>query len=386
MKHSILEAYGRRFEGSPLIVRSPGRVNLIGEHTDYNMGLVLPASIDRELLIAMGKNPVSGQIHIYAADHDEEFCFSTRERYLHSKTSWINYISALVIELEERGYRVEGFEAVFGGNIPIGAGLSSSAALCCGFIYGLSALFDFRIEREEIALIAQAAEHRTGCLCGLMDQYAVLFGKEEQAILLNCDTLDFKYVPVILQDYKLLLINSGIKHALSADSGYNERRRSCERVVEKMKYHVPGLRHLSELDTKILESHKSELAPSDYLRAGYVMDENGRVIEAVRCLREGNMEALGALLFSTHLGLRDAYEVSIRETDLLVDLAMAHPGVLGARMIGGGFGGCTLNLIQSAEREDIIEKVVSGYMEGTGIDPEVIGVKTAPGVSIIQNS
>ncbi len=377
---SLLEHFQTNFpDAPPLLVRAPGRINLIGEHTDYNLGWVMPGSIDKCLWLALGVNSDPENCRAIALDLNETARFPIGETAADDH-SWTAYLKAIVLELQERDYPVRGFCGVFGGDIPVGAGLSSSAALCCGLVSGLAELFQFKIERREIALIAQAAEHRIGLNCGLMDQYAVLFGKKEQLLLLDCKTLDFQYVPLQTGDYALVLLNSGVKHALAAGSGYNERRLSCEKVVAQINLQYPEVQSLRDVDRRMLAAARAALNPTDYRRAAYVLAENERVLRTVEALRAQDLVALGQLLYQAHEGLRTEYEVTVPELDLLVDLARQEPGILGARMVGGGFGGCTLNLVKTSEKASILERIADHYFKKTGILPERIEVRVDDGV------
>ena len=367
-----------------MLVRAPGRINLIGEHTDYNEGWVMPAAIDKCLWFALGRSDDPDTFHLLAANAGEELIFRRQDDIAPSGASWQDYVKAILLELDKRGYPAKAIRAVFGGDIPVGAGLSSSAALCCGLIYGISLLHDFRIERPEIALIAQAAEHRVGLNCGLMDQYAVLFGEHGKVLCLDCKTLDFQRFPLDLGVYSLALINSGIKHELAAGSGYNDRRLSCERVVSVVRQKHPQVRSLRDIGAPLLESFRSRLDPVDYRRAAYVPAENERVLQTVEALRRNDLREVGRILYRSHEGMRTEYEITIPELDLLVDLAKAEKGVAGARMVGGGFGGCTLNIIETAEKEGALGRITGIYRQKTGIRPEIIEVRIGDGVRAFQ--
>ena len=367
-----------------MLVRAPGRINLIGEHTDYNEGWVMPAAIDKCLWFALGRSDDPDTFHLLAANAGEELIFRRQDDIAPSGASWQDYVKAILLELDKRGYPAKAIRAVFGGDIPVGAGLSSSAALCCGLIYGISLLHDFRIERPEIALIAQAAEHRVGLNCGLMDQYAVLFGEHGKVLCLDCKTLDFQRFPLDLGGYSLALINSGIKHELAAGSGYNDRRLSCERVVSVVRQKHPQVRSLRDIGAPLLESFRSRLDPVDYRRAAYVPAENERVLQTVEALRRNDLREVGRILYRSHEGMRTEYEITIPELDLLVDLAKAEKGVAGARMVGGGFGGCTLNIIETAEKEGALGRITGIYRQKTGIRPEIIEVRIGDGVRAFQ--
>ncbi|MBL7775619.1 MAG: galactokinase [Saprospiraceae bacterium] len=380
MHSHILQQFHDLFPGkAPVLVRAPGRFNLIGEHTDYNLGWVLPGAIDKCLWLALAP---ADRCDIQALDTGERQAFHPGEPAAPGSPGWTAYFTAVVQELRERGHPVGAFCGVFGGDIPVGAGLSSSAALCCGLIGALAVLFQFPVERREIARIAQAAEHRIGLNCGPMDQYAVLFGKKDRLILLDCQALDFQYVPLHTGDYALVLLHSGVHHALAAGSGYNDRRASCERVVGFLQKENPALKSLRDLSPTLLQSRRAELDPVDYRRAAYVLAENERVLRIAAALNDGNLIELGRLLYEAHDGLRYAYEVTVPEIDLLVDLARAETAVLGARMVGGGFGGCTLNLVHRAEKTAVVERISAAYFEKTGLRPQPIEVAASEGLQV----
>ncbi|MBK8922951.1 MAG: galactokinase [Saprospirales bacterium] len=377
---AILELYRQTFGQAPLLVQAPGRINLIGEHTDYNAGWVLPAAIDKSLWLALGRHSDPGEALFIAADVAESTRFRIAEDAPAQEHDWPGYIRAVVAVLREKGWAVKGFNGVFGGDIPLGAGLSSSAALCCGLIFGISELFQLHIPRPQIALLAQAAEHRVGLNCGLMDQYAVLFGRKDQVICLDCQSLQFQYYPLDIAGHSLVLVNSRIKHALAAGSGYNARRQSCERVVAALRQQDASVHSLRDVSPAALESFRPLLDPTDYCRAAYVLKENDRVRRTVEALEKRELELVGELLYQSHAGLQTEYDVSAPELDLLVDLARREKSVLGARMVGGGFGGCTINLIRSADKAAALGRMTSAYRQHTGITPEIIEVAICDGV------
>jgi galactokinase len=384
MNTPLLPHYTAHFNTPPeILLQSPGRINLIGEHTDYNLGRVFPAAIDKYLYFAMSRNEQPEQVRFHAIDIPEETTFSAQITSVSETASWAKYLQAVVVELNRRGYPVRGIDGVFGGDIPMGAGLSSSAALCCGFIYGISQLQNMPIPKREIAGIAQAAEHRIGLNCGLMDQYAVLFGKKDTAICLDCKSLEFEHIPLNTGAYSLVLLNSNIKHELAAGSGYNDRRRSCENVVSTIQQEHPYVQSLRDVSFSMLETFRQRLDPVDHRRARYVLRENERVLQTRSALQNGDMQQVGQILYDAHEGMRTEYEITVPELDLLVELAHAEPGVLGARMVGGGFGGCTLNLIKTSEKELILPRMMAAYQQKTGIQPTMIEVKTADGVRMV---
>ena len=384
MQHDIVQKYLERFDGQPLVVRAPGRINIIGEHTDYNEGYVMPAAIDKYLFFALGENADEDQIRFYSFDFQEETQFELSDFTTEKKVNWKSYLKGVISELQVRHYPIRGFQGVFGGDIPLGAGLSSSAALCCGLIYGICKLQNIAIAKTEIALIAQATEHRIGLNCGLMDQYASLFGKRGRVFRLDCKTLEFSFLPIQMEEYAFVLIHSNIKHELAAGSGYNDRRRSCETVVRAVQKNKSAVQSLRDVDEETLSLVQADVSPTDYRRAAYVLAENYRVLEVSVALERGDLLAVGNLLFEANDGLRYEYEVTVPETDLLVDLGKQEDGVLGARQVGGGFGGCVLFLMKKAQMKSTLKRIGEAYQLQTGIVPTVIPVSTGDGVSTVK--
>ncbi|MFQ5446972.1 MAG: galactokinase [Saprospiraceae bacterium] len=383
MKKKIPEHYLRLFDGTPVQVIAPGRINIIGEHTDYNEGFVLPAAIDKCLHFALANSSEANQSILHAAGYGETARFSPKTPQ-DELPLWARYIRGIMAELTERGYAPRPVQGVFGGDIPIGAGLSSSAALCCGFVSGIAALQQLKITRAEMALISQAAEHRTGLNCGLMDQYAVLFGKKEQGLFLDCRTLNFRYVPLHLPGHSWVLINSNVKHQLAAAPEYNDRRQSCENAVAAVRQNEAAVQSLRDVTPAALEAVRRKISPEDYRRASFVLEENERVGQMAEALTTGDFARVGQLLLQSHEGLRQLYEVTVPETDLLVDLARKEPAIAGARQMGGGFGGCTLNLVKDEEVAACMARLLPAYREKTGIAAEFYIVKIADGVRLVR--
>lgn len=381
MIEEIQEKYKAQFQGEAILIKAPGRINLIGEHTDYNKGLVMPAAIDKAMYFAFGKRKDQQEVFIQSVNYGEWITLGKKEA--REIPSWARYLEAILVILRERGEKVQGINCVFGGDIPIGAGLSSSAALCCGFIYGLASLLDLQFSRREIALIAQEAEHRIGLHCGLMDQYAVLFGKKEQVFCLDCENLELQYFPIHLEQHSLVLINSKIEHELEG-SPYNDRRRSCEQVVETIATKYPGLGSLRAVTMTMLREFETSIAPLDFQRAKYVLEENERVRQMMKALIAGKLEEAGAILLRGHQGMSEEYDVSLPEINLLVSLAKAEKSILGARMMGGGFGGCTINLIENKNKTASLQRIKSAYFEATAIEPEIYTVKIGDGLTWIK--
>jgi len=341
----------------PILIAAPGRVNLIGEHTDYNGGFVLPCAIQFQITLAIASNGLD-QFRCYSESFgDVEFSIHDFSK----GHSWYHYIMGVIDGFRSKGFSINGFDLALTSDIPFGAGLSSSAALCCGVAFGISILEKMNTARLELAYIAQYAEHEfAGVKCGLMDQYASLFGVKNSAILLDCRSVTHEIIPLNLGDYALLLINSGVKHHL-ADSAYNRRRESCEQGVKCIaeKFPVSSLRDVTK---DMLDDTKIRMGDEAYVRCLYVMDEIQRTKEAAQLLMNGDITGFGHLMYETHEGLSKLYEVSCEETDYLVTVARESGMVLGSRMMGGGFGGCTLNLIRKDRIHEFLDIVTSAHL------------------------
>ncbi|RPD47075.1 galactokinase [Hymenobacter sediminis] len=376
-------AFQRQFHHTPtLLVRAPGRVNLIGEHTDYNAGFVLPAAIDKAIYFAIRLNNTS-IIQLYSYDNHALFTTPTTEVRPES-TLWANYLLGVVAQFEKRGISVPGFDCMFGGDVPIGAGLSSSAAVECGLAFALDALLETNLDRMTLAHMAQKAEHEfAGVQCGLMDQFASLFGQDGQVVRLDCRSLEYEYFPFDTITCHIVLCNSGVKHSL-ASSEYNTRRLECEQGVAVLQRHYPLVQSLRDASLEQLQAHEAELGEVVYRRCRYVVEENIRVEAACQQLAAGNLRAFGEQMYASHAGLRDDYEVSCPELDVLVRLAQAAPGVYGARMMGGGFGGCTINLVEVDHVDEFIRSISAQYEREVGISLETYQTTIVSGVGVLE--
>ena len=369
--------------GNPIIIRSPGRINLIGEHTDYNDGFVFPAAIDKAIWFTASKNN-KGLFRFYSFDYSEGFEMRV-EDLSKSNVTWANYLLGVADQFKQKGYRLEGVDVVFGGDIPIGAGLSSSAAVENGFALVLNELFGFDEPKPEMVKMAQKAEHEyAGVMCGIMDQFAIMFGKKQQAIKLDCRTLDYQYANIDLTGYQIILVDTKVKHSL-ASSAYNQRRQECETGVSILKKYNPSITALRDVETGFLNEHKNEMDDTVYRRCKYVVEENNRVMEAFDALQQGDLKRLGALMMKTHEGLRDEYEVSCKELDILFDFAQHFPGVIGSRMMGGGFGGCTINLVENQKANLFKQEISNHYQKETGISPAIYEVEITDGTKVMEN-
>ena len=372
-----------RFNELPLLVLSPGRINLIGEHLDYNGGLVFPAAIDKEIAVAITE---SGNDHssIVALDLNEESHLHLNNLEIAPSGSWKNYVIGIIKQLQNRGFTIPNFNLVFTGNIPLGSGLSSSAALENGIVFGLNEIFKLGLSKLEMIKISQQAEHEAvGVKCGIMDQFASMFGIKHQALVLNCDTLEYESVKVELGEYQLLLINTNVNHQLS-DSPYNKRRHQCANGLFVLQKSFSNLKALAHSNLTQLEAIKGQLSPMEIKRCQFVIEEQQRVIEAKFALESKNLERLGELIFLSHEGLRDLYEVSCSELDFLVNLALNNEHVLGARMMGAGFGGCTINLIHDNHVESFLSEVTQRFGAEFGHSPTPIKISLREGTSIVS--
>lgn len=374
----VKKSFKERFKTKPLMVFSPGRINLIGEHTDYNEGFVFPAAINKGIALAIQKSKKEVST-VYALNKGETYQFGIDTVAPLENGGWRNYILGVVAEIKKRGISLGNFELVFAGNIPGGAGMSSSAALENSVVFGLNKLFKLGISRKEMILISQQAEHNyAGVKCGIMDQYASMFGVKKSALLLDCRTIKSKLYKINFGDYKLLLINTNVKHDLS-ESAYNDRREVCEKVSAKL--NIKALRDatISDLDTI-----KEEITAEDYQKALYIIEENLRVKEFSKAIKADDIKQLGELLYKSHNGLSTQFKVSCKELDFLVDHTKNNPNILGARMMGGGFGGCTINLILKSEVKSFKKEISSLFKREFGNNCSIYNVKLSDGTQKIK--
>ncbi|TRX51300.1 galactokinase [Fulvivirga sp. M361] len=374
--------FKNKFNAQPILVRSPGRINIIGEHTDYNGGFVMPAAVDKEMVLAVAPNHTD-VVRVFALDLDEEVSFSI-SKVSEVTVEWAKYIAGVMDQFQKMSLPVAGFDCVFGGNIPLGAGMSSSAALECGIGFAMSEMFDLKVPPMELALAGQRAENEfVGVNCGIMDQFANVFSKKDQVIKLDCRNLSYEYAPADLNGCELVLFDTQVKHALGS-SEYNVRRSECEEGVALMAQHYPNVSLLRDCTMEMLEAVSGLMASSVRARCEYIITEIERVRQASKALSAGDVKYLGELMYATHKGLSTLYEVSCDELDLLVDLTQSMPGVLGARMMGGGFGGCTINLIDQDQTSDVINQVKNGYKNQFNKAPEVYKVKISQGTGKVK--
>lgn len=378
MRESLLKTFQEQFNRpAEWWVQAPGRVNLIGEHTDYNDGFVFPAAIDRYLHIAAAGRD-DEQIRAYSVDFDQTSTFPVDEPPYCREASWSNYLRGVVQQYRRRGLPVRGMDLVLSGNVPVGAGLSSSAALEVATAETVRALSGLGLDRVETALLCQAAEREfVGVQCVIMDQFVSALARENAALFIDCRDLSYEAVP-LASEVSLVVCDSRVQRKLDA-SAYNQRRRECEEAVAALRRALPEIRELRDVTPQQLEAHRDLLDDVHYRRARHVVTENDRVLQAVELLRRGELEAFGSLLYASHTSLRRDYEVSCRELDILVDLAGRVPGTLGARMTGAGFGGCTVNLVRSEAVEEFRSRVEEGYRAEVGHDCAVYACRASRG-------
>lgn len=372
MKEKINELFFQRFGEHGTMYASAGRVNLIGEHTDYNEGYVFPGAIDKVIMAEIRPNGTD-KVRVYAIDVDDYAEFGLKEGDAPSQ-SWARYVFGVCREIIKRGGKVEGFDAVFAGNIPLGAGLSSSAALESCFAFALNDLFnDNKINKFTLALIGQSTEHNyCGVKCGIMDQFASVFGKKGHLMRLDCRSSEYEYYPFNPENYRLVLVDSRVKHELK-DSPYNKRRESCERVAAAL-----GRQSLRGATMKELDAIKGKISEEDYKRARFVIGEEARVLAVCDALVAGDYETVGQKMYETHEGLSKDYEVSCVELDFLNDEAKKL-GVTGSRIMGGGFGGCTINLVKNDLHDKFVEEITERFEDKYGHAPMIYDVVISDG-------
>jgi len=360
-----------------VVVRAPGRVNLIGEHTDYNDGFVLPAAIDRSIAFA-GRRRADRVVRVHSVDFGASVEFSLDDIQKDDKNSWSNYIRGVSKYLEEDGHQLTGADMVFGGNVPREAGLSSSAAVEVGAAAFWKKLLGLGVDPVYLIKLARKAENQfVGVPCGIMDQFISGLGRENHALFLDCRGLSYRHVP-LRSDVKIVVCNSGVKRAL-AQSEYEVRLKQCRQAVAQIASTGLAGKSLRDLAPEDIEAARPVLSDILYRRARHVVSENYRVLEAVKVLEAGDLGRFGQLMNASHESLRDDYEVSSKELDVLVELARKQPGVLGARMTGAGFGGCTVNLVRQDAAEAFAEAVRRGYQDALGLKAEIYIFKASQG-------
>ena len=367
----------KHFDGSTgSVYASPGRINLIGEHTDYNGGFVFPGAIDKGMVAELKINGTD-KVRAYSIDLKDYVEFGLNEEDA-PRASWARYIFGVCREIIKRGGKIAGFNTAFAGDVPLGAGMSSSAALESTYAFALNDMFNCGIDKFELAKIGQATEHNScGVNCGIMDQFASVFGKAGHLIRLDCRSLEYQYFPFKPEGYRLVLLDSVVKHEL-ASSAYNDRRKSCENVVAAIQKEHPHVEFLRDANMSMLDEVKEEVSAEDYMRAEYVIGEVQRVLDVCDALEQGDYETVGQKMYETHHGMSKLYEVSCEELDFLNDIAK-ECGVTGSRVMGGGFGGCTINLVKDELYDAFVEKAKAEYKTKFGRLPKVYDVVIADG-------
>jgi galactokinase len=364
------------------VFRAPGRVNLIGEHTDYNDGFVMPAALDFSTWVKV--SPLDERkLKIHSENFGEEIEVDLDDRKLAARGHWSDYPVGVAVELEKAGHRLRGARLQIRGEVPIGSGLSSSAAIEVATACALVANSELQIDRRELALLCQRAENEfVGARVGIMDQFVSLFGQEQRALLLDCRSLEFRLLP-LPDNVRLIICNTMVKHEL-ASSAYNERRAQCEAGVKHLSKFLPNVTALRDVTIEQLEAHADGLSEVVYRRCRHVITENARVLSAGDALEQGDLERFGELMAESHLSLRDDYEVSSEELDLMVEIAERLDGVYGARMTGGGFGGCTVNLVAEHRVEEFTKRVSQEYESATSLSPEIYICTAANGAEEVR--
>jgi galactokinase len=383
-KDRISSLFKKKFgnKKKPMIVRSPGRINLIGEHTDYNEGFVLPATIDKAIYFALSRR-ADGCFNLVSADLGHEY-FISEDSIQKTSKKWPNYLLGVLDQLHKAGIRPGGVNVVFGGDIPIGAGMSSSAALEAGFIFALNEMYNLGVDILDMVKMAQKAEHEyAGVQCGIMDQFINIFGRDKTVLKIDCRSLDYQYLPFQRDDLTIILCETPTRHDL-ATSEYNIRRSQCEAGVSLLKKYIGDIKSLRDISIEFLFEHKREFDPVVFKRCMYVLEENERVLRSCDDLKRNDMISFGKRMYEAHAGQRDDYEISCQDLDILVDMAAGTDGVLGARMMGGGFGGCTINIVEESKSEDFISNIPELYKKRTGREIKIHSTKITCGTERIE--
>ena len=380
----IRQKFNEIFEGDPEVTgRAPGRANIIGEHTDYNGGFVLPIGIDKNIYTAASRRE-DDIVNIFSLDFNESASFNINELKFDKTKLWVNYPKGVISELISADFKISGFNMVFGGDIPVAVGLSSSAALECAVAVTLKKLNRLKIDKMEMVKLCQRAENNfVGVKCGIMDQFASCMAKADSAIFLDCKTLKHEYIPFKLKEFFIVLCNTNKKREL-VDSEYNKRKNECEKGVEFFKTLNNRIESLRDVPVELFETNKQSLQNITGKRCEHVIYENRRVIECISALRRRKIFSVGNLLFQSHYSLKDLYEVSCMELDILVEIAKKTDGCFGSRMMGAGFGGCTINLVHKDNIEEFSQTIRFEYHKKTGIVPDIYICKVEEGAGIIE--
>lgn len=367
-----------------LEIDSPGRINIIGEHTDYNNGFVLPTAIDKKIRFKFRKNNSSNICNVYSANFKTSFSFDLKN-VKPSNQQWENYILGVIFEIQQLSDKLEGFDCILDSNIPVGSGISSSAALECGLAYGLNELFKLKLSKITLVKIGQRTEHNyVGTKCGIMDQFASVMSKAGHVILLDCQSLEYSYVPIHIEPYKILLLNTNVSHNL-ASGEYNVRRKQCEEGVKIIQKKYPEVNSLRDVSPEMLATFKNDLDSVTFNRCSYVVDEKDRVLNTVEALKNNELTVVGENMYKTHEGLSKLYEVSCPELDFLVNFSKNYNKVIGARVMGGGFGGCTINIVHKDFIEQFTKEASEAYFNKFNIKLTAFEAMPSEGTSIVNN-
>ncbi|MBV7440878.1 galactokinase [Weeksellaceae bacterium TAE3-ERU29] len=378
LQKKVRDTFKEKFKTEGEVFTSPGRINLIGEHTDYNGSFVFPGAIDKGMVAEIKKNGTD-KVRAYSIDLNKSLEFGLNEEDIPNQ-NWAKYIFGVSREILKRGGRIEGFDTVFAGDVPLGAGMSSSAALESTYAFALNKMFDLGIDKFELAKIGQSTEHNyVDVKCGIMDQFASVFGKKGNLMRLDCKSMEYEYFPFSPNNhgYKLVLLDTVVKHEL-ASSAYNKRRESCERVAEEIKKNHSEVEFLRDASMEMLNEAKDKVSEEDYMRAEYVIEETQRVLDVCEALQKDDYETVGQKMYETHDGMSRLYEVSCEELDFLNNVAK-ECGVTGSRVMGGGFGGCTINLVKENLYDEFIAKAKKAYLEKYDKEPKVYDVVISDG-------
>jgi galactokinase len=377
IQRQFQQYFGKEFQ----ITAAPGRVNLIGEHTDYNQGLVLPAAIDKNIWVAMAPN-TTNCLSVRALEYKENYSFSLHD--IHPVKGWPTYLLGVIYMIMPEKRLPKGMDVVVTGDVPVGAGMSSSAALCSAFGLALNEYFHLGLSKMELALAGQKTEHQFANLqCGIMDQFASLHGKAGHLMKLDCRNLEYEYVPFDYPDIRIVLVNSMVSHSL-ASSEYNLRRQQCNEGVTILRNHDQRIHSLRDVGRSLLEDHRNELDEIVYRRCRFIVEENQRLLEGCDFLKHHDLDAFGQLMYASHEGLSKDYEVSCPESDFLVNTIKGMKGIKGARQMGGGFGGCIITLVEKKYAEDFITTIQQTYEKKFNKIPDCYSTIISEGAHIVQ--
>ena len=380
---SLVETFQQLYRSQPRVFSAPGRVNLIGEHTDYNDGFVLPMAINRHTYVAAAPRN-DRKVQVRSLNLQEHTTFSLDEDHQLKETHWANYVAGVAFVLQQKGHELSGLDLAIDSEVPIGAGLSSSAAIEVSVGMACLTLAGQEIDAQVLALAAQRAEHiYAGTKCGVMDQLTATLAQRDHALLIDCRSLEAKTIPLKLNDAAVVVCNTNVKHEL-ASSAYNQRRAQCEDGVAILQQKLPGVRALRDVSIADFETHEGELPDPINRRCRHVITENDRTLQAAEALQVGDLNTVGDLMALSHRSLRDDYEVSSSELDVMAEIAQRHPACIGARMTGGGFGGCTVNIVKREALNDFRRSIAERYFDATGIKPDIYVVEADGGMNEIE--